>query len=260
MTVVLAARATDGVVICADSAGTLLAPSGQLVAKQRREKVHSCGARFIWGASGDVGVIQRIEYRLANYHWPDFKPNDPEAFRKKVVPLVLEVLKECRKDHIGPVGPDQANVVPCAEVLFAGCLPSGPCLILIDPSGKNEIVTGSHVAIGSAAVAAMAIMQRHVGKTLTSQQTELVCYRAIDDVIRVTPIFLGEPITVGTVRTVPGSDAPSVTIVKGDETRGLRETVGLWASFESDALQKTMENLSVPNTDGAVVDEAPTVQ
>jgi len=242
MTVVLAAKAMDGVVMCADGASTLTTPLGEPIAVQAEEKIYACGGRFIWGASGDLGVIQRVKHKLDHSHLHDLRPKDPEALRAKIVPVVLSVMKECRQDHLGPVAAGVRETVPCATVLFAGYLPTGPCVIMVDPDGKNSVVSGPHVAIGSGAQAAMAIMHRHRGEARSCALTELVCYRAITDAIEVTPMFLAEPITLGTARKDDASISADseVMVLVSSQLNAVRDSVEVWKQNEREALEKSL--------------------
>jgi 20S proteasome alpha/beta subunit len=259
MTVVLVVKAIDGVVMCADGAETVRTPLGQPIAVRETQKIHECDNRFIWGASGDGGVIQRIKYRLDNYHWSDFKPKDPEGLRAKVAKPVLETIRECQKEYIGPLAPGAMDVKPNAEVLFAGCLPSGPCVVVIDPSGRSEVLTGPHLAIGSGAAAAMAIMHRHRVETWDCRRTQLVCYRALTDAIQVTPMFVAEPITLGTVKMADAAAnaAPEVTIVAGRDLYPVRECVVLWQQLEREALEKSLKALKTPSAAADESDQPP---
>jgi len=259
MTVVLAVKAADGVVMTADGATTIFSPFGEAYALQTTEKVHSCADRFVWGASGDEGVIQRIKHRLDAVHLSDFRPKDPETFRAKIVPIVLDVLRGCRKDHIGPVMGGVRDIVPCAEVLFAAHLPTGPCVVMIDPTGKNAVLAGPHIAIGSGARAAMAIMHKHRGETRDSRLTQVVSYRAVMDAIEVTPEYLAPPISMGVVEDAGGQEARA-RILSSTELNGIRDSVEVWIGYEREALQKTLGSLSAADTGTAPGEEPPAVR
>jgi len=260
MTLVLAVKGVDGVVMAADGASTVADDSGVPYASQTAMKVHCCAGKFIWGASGDVGVIQRIQHKLDQVQANDMAMADPQELRARVVAKIVPVLKECRADYIGPADPSQRPRYPGAEVLFATALPSGPFIVSINPDGKNDLIEGPHLAIGSGAAAAMAIMHKHRHQMHNCELNQIIAYRAVADAIDVTPVFLAPPIRIGMVsRPAAGGGPPQARILSPEEISAVEGSVELWTEFEREALLKTLSGLGAVDAGADGIEPPPTV-
>lgn len=145
MTVVLAVRCADGIVLGADSQIT---ESDRGMSYPDR-KLHPLGDRAAWGGSGARSVLHDLEVRFADeVDEIVTAPDIGRALQERVVPA----LRYHYEHYIPDVPGEESGGTPSAYVLAAGYADDGPFIVKVDPTGliaRYEDV-GFH-AIGSGA-------------------------------------------------------------------------------------------------------------
>lgn len=148
MTVVLAVRCADGLVLGSDSQIT---ESDRKLSYPAR-KLHSLGPDAAWGGSGARAVLIELEHRFSEDAEAIIGSDDvARALQERVVP----VLEHHYANFIPDVPGEDLEGSPSAYVLAAGYSRSRPFIVKVDPKGlvtRYEDV-GFH-AIGSGAAMA----------------------------------------------------------------------------------------------------------
>lgn len=148
VTVVLAVRCADGLVLGSDSQIT---ESDRKLSYPAR-KLHSLGPDAAWGGSGARAVLIELEHRFSEDAEAIIGSDDvARALQERVVP----VLEHHYANFIPDVPGEDLEGSPSAYVLAAGYSRSRPFIVKVDPKGlvtRYEDV-GFH-AIGSGAAMA----------------------------------------------------------------------------------------------------------
>lgn len=147
MTVVLALRCANGVVLASDS--QITDPGRGLT--YPAQKLHTLGRHAAWGGSGSRAVLYDVEQLFTAQ--PDAvleAANVGHAIQERVLPI----LKHHYANFIGDVPGQETGGTPATYVLAAGYVGDAPFIIDIDPNG----LIGHHEETGFQAVGSGAAM------------------------------------------------------------------------------------------------------
>ncbi len=229
MTVVLALRCADGIVLAADSQITDTARGLSYPA----QKLHPFGDSAAWGGSGARAVLleaqDMFEGCAAAVLGAD---NVGRAVQERVLPL----LRHHYDTFIEQVpGEDGSGATPATYVLIAGYARSNPFIIDIDPHG----LIGRYEEVGFHAVGSGSAMAQQAG-------TLLAHFRMIDrgadvgvlaavrvlDALRISSPSVGGPLDVFRLT------ADAAHALSDEEIQRVREQVRRWADLEREALDR----------------------
>jgi proteasome beta subunit len=229
MTVVLALRCADGVVLGSDSQITDSARGLSYPA----QKLHPFGDTAAWGGSGSRAVLFDLE-QLFNSCAPAVlgSENIGHAVQERVVP----VLRRHYDQFVEQVpGEQHSGATPATYVLTAGYADGVPFIVDIDPHG----LIGRYEEVGFHAVGSGAAMAQQAGALLAHfRMTErdvdygVVAMVRILDTLRVTSPSIGGPIDLYRI-TAEQADALS-----DKEVARVRKQVQRWSDLESKALDE----------------------
>jgi proteasome beta subunit len=229
MTVVLALRCADGVVLGSDSQITDSARGLSYPA----QKLHPFGDTAAWGGSGSRAVLFDLE-QLFNSCAPAVlgSENIGHAVQERVVP----VLRRHYDQFVEQVpGEQHSGATPATYVLTAGYADGVPFIVDIDPHG----LIGRYEEVGFHAVGSGAAMAQQAGALLAHfRMTErdvdygVVAVVRILDTLRVTSPSIGGPIDLYRI-TAEQADALS-----DKEVARVRKQVQRWSDLESKALDE----------------------
>lgn len=229
MTVVLALRCADGVVLAADSQVTdsdrgLSYPS---------QKLHPFGATAAWGGSGARAVLVELQARFQDRAESILAAdNVGRAVQEEVVPL----LRHHYARFIEEVpGEPRSGATPATYVLVAGYARGVPFIVDVDPHG----LIGRYEEAGFHAIGSGSAMAQQAGALLAHfQMTErdvdhgvLAAVRVLD-ALRLTSPSVGGPVDV---YRLTADDARALSEEDIERVRGL---VHQWAELESEALDR----------------------
>lgn len=160
MTVVLALRCADGIVVASDSQITDPARGVSYPA----QKLHPLGANAAWGGSGSRAVLYDIE-QLLNAE-PDAVVEAQDVGRA-LQARVLPIFKHHYENFISDVPETKSGATPATFVLAAGYADGKPFIVDIDPHG----LIGHHEETGFQSVGSGAPMAQQAYALLASFQT-----------------------------------------------------------------------------------------
>jgi 20S proteasome alpha/beta subunit len=229
MTVVLALRCADGVVLGSDSQITDSARGLSYPA----QKLHPFGDTAAWGGSGSRAVLFDLE-QLFNSCAPAVlgSENIGHAVQERVVPI----LRRHYDQFVEQVpGEQHSGATPATYVLTAGYADGVPFIVDIDPHG----LIGRYEEVGFHAVGSGAAMAQQAGALLahfrmTQRDVDygVVAVVRILDTLRVTSPSIGGPIDLYRI-TADRADALS-----DKEIERVRKQVQRWSDLESKALDE----------------------
>jgi proteasome beta subunit len=229
MTVVLALRCADGIVLAADSQITdsargLSYPS---------QKLHRFGDTGAWGGSGARAVLLELERDFDAGAAAVLASDDVgRAVQERVVPL----LRHHYETFIETVpGEPSSGATPATYVLVAGYAGGVPFIVDIDPHG----LIGRYEAAGFHAIGSGSAMAQQAGALLAHFQMAdrdvdhgvLVAVRVLD-ALRITSPSVGGPVDVFRI-TGDGAAALSE-----EDLERVRERVRRWSELENEVLDR----------------------
>jgi 20S proteasome alpha/beta subunit len=226
MTLVLALRCRDGVVLASDGQATSDA-AGQPT-RQPVRKLFASGGRIAWGAAGSVGLQQALGERLAERDEALAAAEDPR-------PLLVEALVPIQQRALRDYVPHPGTQPPELACIFCWCDPSGaPRIFSVPRTGSDHQLHDRHAAVGTGDIFADFAMASiaHLGTTeLDLERAKMVALKAISDAIDVAAVYLGPPIQMIAVT------AAGVHELERAEIDGrLADSVDAWKLSQRDLL------------------------
>jgi 20S proteasome alpha/beta subunit len=232
MTVVLALRCADGMVVGADSQITDAARGLSYPAR----KLHPLGGTAAWGGSGARAVLTELEGLFDANPAAVLEAGDVgHALQERVLP----VLRHHYATFIPEVpGQEAGGATPATFVLAAGYTEAGPFLVDVDPHGligRYEEV-GFH-AIGSGAAMALqagALLAQHRMTERDVDRGVVAAVRVLDALDRTSP-SVGGPMNICRI-TPEGAHH-----LDDKEVDQAREKVRRWLELEDRALDELFD-------------------
>lgn len=227
MTVVLALRCADGIVLGADSQIT----DGARGLSYPAQKLHPFGDTAAWGGSGSRAVLFDLRELFDGAAAAVLgAENVGHAVQERVVP----VLRRHYDQFVETVpGEQQSGGTPATYVLVAGYAGDTPVIVDIDPHGligRYEEVGFHAVGSGSAMAQQAGALLAHFRMTERDVDYGVVAAVRVLDALDVTSPSIGGPIDVYRI-TPDGAKALS----EKDITR-VRKHVQRWTEMERAAL------------------------
>ena len=230
MTVVLALRCADGLVLGADSQITDVDRGLSYPAR----KLHPLGDRAAWGGSGARAVLSELEGMFDKNPGPVVEAADVgQALQERVLP----VLRRHYANFIPEVpGQAKGGATPATYVLAAGYTPDDePFIVDVDPHGLigRYEETGFH-AVGSGAAMAQQAAALLAQYRMTDRDVDhgvLAVVRVLDALDRTSP-SVGGPMNVCRITREGARDLDE------KEFEQTRERVRRWVELEQRALDE----------------------
>jgi proteasome beta subunit len=228
MTVVLAIKNTDGVVIGSDSQVTDKAREMSYPA----QKLHPLGEHAAWGGSGARSVLLDLEKVFeASAAAILESDNVGRAIQERVLP----VMRHHYDTFISNVPGEEGGGTPAAYVLAAGYASDAPFIIEITPNG----MIGHYEDIGFHAIGSGAPMAQQAGTLLAhfnlherSVDYGVVAMVRVIDALSITAPSVGGDLSIARI-TLDGTTHLAV-----EEIDEARERVKRWTAAEQKALDK----------------------
>ena len=229
MTVVLALRCADGVVLGSDSQITDSARGLSYPA----QKLHPFGDTAAWGGSGSRAVLYDLEH-LFDSCAPAVlgSENIGHAVQERVVP----VLRRHYDQFVEQVpGEKPSGATPATYVLVAGYADGQPFIVDIDPHG----LIGRYEEVGFHAVGSGAAMAQQAGALLAHfRMTERDVDYGVVAVVRILDTLGITSPSIGGPKDVYRITAEGATSLSDKDIGRVRKQVERWSDLESKALDE----------------------
>jgi 20S proteasome alpha/beta subunit len=229
MTVVLAVKCADGIVLAADSQIT----DGARGLSYPSQKLHPFGETAAWGGSGARAVLLELEQEFDGAADAVLgSDNVGRAVQERVVPL----LRHHYESFIEEVpGEKPSGATPATYVLVAGYAKGEPFIIDIDPHG----LIGRYEEAGFHAIGSGSAMAQQAGALLAHFQMSdrdvdhgvLVAVRVLDT-LKITSPSIGGPVDV---YRLTAQEAVALT---EDDIERVRGRVRHWEELENETLDR----------------------
>lgn len=231
VTVVLALRCADGLVMASDSQIT----DSSRGLSYPAQKLHALGRHAAWGGSGSRAVLYDLEQIFDAE--PDAiieAPDIGHALQGRVLP----VLKHHYTNFIADVPAEKPGATPATYVLAAGYAGDQPFIVDIDPHGLigRYEETGFH-AVGSAAPMAQQAhaLVAHFRMTERDVAYGVVAALRVLDALDASSPSVGGPMDICRI-TPEGAEH-----LDEDEIAQVRERVNRWVELERRALDELFD-------------------
>ncbi|MDG4667527.1 proteasome protein [Mycobacterium sp. 236(2023)] len=226
MTVVLALRCANGVVLASDS--QITDPGRGLT--YPAQKLHTLGAHAAWGGSGSRAVLYDIEQVFTAEPDSILESKDVgHALQARILPI----LKHHYENFIPEVPGQEAAGTPATYVLAAGYVGDAPFIIDVDPNG----LIGHHEETGFQAVGSGAAMAQqahallaHFGMTERDVDYGVVAALRVLDALDASSPSVGGPMDICRI-TAEGAHH-----LAEEEVEDVRRQVNRWVGLEHKAL------------------------
>lgn len=231
MTVVLALRCADGLVMASDSQITDPARGVSYPA----QKLHALGERAAWGGSGSRAVLYDLEQIFdAEADAIVEAPDIGHALQQRVLP----VLERHYKNFIAEVPGGKPGATPSTYVLAAGYADGKPFIIDIDPHG----LIGHHEETGFQAVGSGSPMAQQAHALLThlhvsgrSVEHGVVAALRVLDALDTSSPSVGGPMDLCRIRP------DAAHHLTEDEIEQVRDDVKRWIELEQRVLDELFD-------------------
>ncbi|KWX65730.1 proteasome protein [Mycobacterium sp. NAZ190054] len=233
MTVVLALRCANGVVLASDS--QITDPGRGLT--YPAQKLHPLGTHAAWGGSGSRAVLYDIEQVFTER--PD-SVLEAENVGHALQASVLPILKHHYASFIADVPGQGAGGTPATYVLAAGYVGERPFIIDVDPNG----LIGHHEETGFQAIGSGAAMAQQAHALLTHFQ---VSGRDVDygvvAALRVLEALDASSPSVGGPMDICRITPDGAKHLTPDDVKDVRRHVNRWVELEQQALDRLFDQL-----------------
>jgi 20S proteasome alpha/beta subunit len=246
VTQILALRHAGGVVLASDSQATF-ETAGQPT-RDDLQKLAVLGGNIGWGASGETGLISRIQAQL-EAAMPvisrEFRNNGEIAGGTRIQAIVNPMLQQARAEYVQTTGKQMATT----DGLFVGFARQRPFIYAVERSGAHGPITPPYAAIGSGDVFAMHAM-RSVAHfriaEMTQTQALVLAYRTIENSISAAAFGVG-----GAIQLLAVTPDRAWCLDAG-EVAAAQDVVGIWKTREVEVFGA----LAVPLTGRAAAEPA----
>ena len=224
MTLVLAIRCREGVVLASDSQATSDA-AGQPTRHPVR-KLFDVGGRIAWGAAGSVGLQQALGDTLARRERRLVEDSDP---RGALVDATIPIQQQALRDYV----PHPGTQPPDLSCIFCWWTADGPRIFSVPRTGSDHQLHETHAAVGTGDIFAdfaMASIAHFGTPALSLEQAKMVALKAIADAIDVAAVYLGHPIQMAVVTEA------GVRAIAPAELQALGDSVDAWKTRQRESL------------------------
>ena len=228
MTLVLALRCRDGVVLASDGQATTDA-AGQPT-RQPVRKLFDLSGRVAWGAAGSIGLQQTLVDALAEREAELVATDSARRLRRRLTEIVIPIQQRALQDFVAHPG----SHPPDLACIFCWCDGHDARILSIPRTGSDHQLHDRHSAVGTGDIFADFAMTSvaHLGTLrLSLEQAKMVAYKAVADAIDVAAVYLGPPIQMYVVTPDGAREVP-----RAELEGGLADSVDAWKARQRETL------------------------
>jgi proteasome beta subunit len=221
MTIILALRCRDGVVLAADSQRT----EGTL--REPFPKLFTSPSGIVWGTAGSIAIQQELYPAIQALS----VPRNPRSREAKEA--IVEAIAGARTRATGSIVEPSADLV-ALDGLFAWYSADDHRTFILRVWGNVQAeFARQYAAVGSPSDKARFALSRSEHfefRTLPIEPAKVIAFLAAEDVIHATPSGVALPVQMAVV-TGTGS-----AVLSDDETRALRDTAAAFRESQRELL------------------------
>jgi len=249
MTLILAIKCKDGIVMASDGQATGISTGGPI--RQKCKKIFKLSNNVLLGASGTFGVIQRCRDSIKIYadkisseginSLIEEKTSKNKVkmitVRDKIREIIFSINKVEKERH--KTFYEKERGAPLADILLAFYDPKEDMFRIwhVAPDGGEEFL--DELGYGCSGVGdtfAYTFLKNYYKEDLKVKQGKIIAYRVIKDAIEVGAYGLGEPIDIWILKR--GKNNIINKELSQEELMGLEDTYRAWREFENKVFRK----------------------
>ena len=229
MTLIIACKCKDGIVIGADSQATFGSSAGP-VRKKTLDKIVPITEGILLAGAGDVPLIQKIRKKIEEIPQEIKESGKLEQIKEMVCTQIVHPLRNDMltkfRDLYGEIRGEKE--APDAELIISGYSNGVPKIYLVSHDGLDE-EEENYCAVGIGDAFAQVLLKDVNTCLLDIERVKPLVYKIILDAIETGAYGMGEPITIWTI-TNKGKvkneriEDKEIDAIK-DTVKGMREVI-----------------------------------
>jgi 20S proteasome alpha/beta subunit len=227
MTLIVGLACKDGVILASDGQLTTFSTGGPV--RRTVSKIKYLGDYKLWGASGSVGMIQKIEAVFSSLPKEILNAslNEPQL-RQTILQNVHALRAHELQRHRALYGQNRDMEAGVADLLIVEY--QGNARIWhINPDCADEFLEEfGYGTSGSGDIFAYTLLKNFEIKEFSVEQGPLIAYRVLRDAIDIGAFGLGEPIDIWVV------DKDRIRKKQENEMLALRDAYAMWMEAEEE--------------------------
>lgn len=232
MTLILALACKDGVVMSSDGQVTI-----GLIRETARKIKQIEGTTVLWGASGTVGYIQKIEQIISRLP-VEARAEGLEAIGPLLKNHLLELREDALKKHRRLYGSGSDGRAEGADLILVDFKESPQILRINFDCNDERLEEFGFGASGIGHDFAHTLLKGYDIKELSLPAGTALAYRVLDKTITVGAYGLGYPIDLWNIKKDKKSNKTIAHHFTHAEVDGIDDAVRLWQSAESDLFRQ----------------------
>jgi len=237
MTLVIALSCKDGIVMASDGQATVISSGGPV--RVEAEKIFEINDNTLFGASGDVGTIQKSLELIKGI--PELRKDLTTSIKS----VVKDKLSDLYKQEIDPIvkfhqalKTPQPPRPPIADILIAKIQEDNSRIIWhITPDCRDEALEHQgYACTGNGDIFAHTLLKGFDIKSLTTEGGKLLAYNTIKLAIETGAYGLGEPIDIWTI--TKRKEEVEVHRLSKEEMMALKDAWITWKETEKELFKK----------------------
>jgi 20S proteasome alpha/beta subunit len=227
VTLIIALKCKDGVVIASDGQATALSSGGPV--RQKIQKIFKLGSNVVFGASGSVGTVQRCRDLIKNFAESLSKGLDiktREELRQNLFQIMKNEVERHKAFHGNTKGAPLADILICTHEGDKGYR-----IWHIAPDCADELLDElGYACTGIGDTFAYTLLRNYYSSDVDIEKGKLVAYRVIKDAIDIGAYGLGEPVDIWTMKMDNGDF--KIEQLSNNEIMALNDAYVTWKEAE----------------------------
>jgi len=251
VTLIIALKCTNGVILASDGQATSIASGGPI--KQKCRKIFKLPGNVLLGASGTVGVIQRCRDNIAKYseeiseYGLDYSTEERIeghikyiTLRDKIKKLVFLINKGERERHKAFHGDERGAPLADIILVFYDKTQDKFRIWHVTPDGGDELLDElGYCCSGIGDTFGYAFLKNFYSEDLDIPTGTVIAYRVIREAIEIGAYGLGEPIDIWIIEKE--KNEIKVKQLSTDELNALHDTCCMWREAEKEVFRKKVK-------------------
>lgn len=247
MTLVIALNCKDGIVMASDGQATVGSAGGPV--RTPIQKIFKINNHVLFGASGNVGTIQRslsVIKGLSSKLEREWDYELMEEVRRTLFGIYKNEIDRHRAFYKDTPQEDIRNA-PISDVLLCSLTKKQKMVWHIAPDCSDELLQDiGYACTGVGDVFAYTLLKNFNVKNNGVEEGKLIAYRVIKEAIEIGAYGLGEPIDVWIIQHKNGKTV--IIQLSQEEIMALGDSYVIWRNMEREVFKKIYEKGEAKHT------------
>jgi len=236
MTLIIALRCTDGIVMASDGQATAMSSGGPV--RQRIQKIFKLADNVLFGASGSIGIIQRCRDIIMKHSSElirGLSPNTRDKIRDELLRILKGELERHKAFHGSTKGAQLADMLICTCEFGSESVPIFRIWHICSDCSDELLDELGYGCSGIGDTFAYTLLSNYYSENIDIERGKVIAYRVIKDAINVGAYGLGEPIDIWVMKVE--RDCSRVNQLSDSEIMALNDAYMTWKEMERSVLK-----------------------